>query len=500
MNDNQNWNTIGDQIKGAVQDALDSGDFRQLNDMVAGTVNSALSEAKRQVKMAAEDVKMAAKDVKEAGKDAAEGFRPGAGRYGGPGFNGQNGMPGGNGWYGGPRDTFHYRRRYDSRSRNGWYGSPRNGAAGNAGNGAQGNPGNGVPGNPGTSVRNFNNALVSRIKTRKVGRVAGTLYMVFGGIGTGLMGLGLLAFLILLAANGASAVISVMAVLSGVLLFAFLIMIERGCVKKERLKRAQRYVTLCNGNTYINIEDLAMHMGKSTRFILKDVKKMLKLGIFPEGHLDQKESCLMLDDATYREYLSLEKQRKVQEIEARVAAMKDKKAGKQPQQEVVMSNAVQENQEASQVIQNPELEAMIGQGQDFIRRLRDMNDNIEGEVISAKLFQLENLLKEIFDRVKEHPEQMPQMQKFMNYYLPTTLKLVQAYEEFDSVSAPGEDIVSAKAEIEKTLDTINKAFVELLNNLFRDSVFDVTTDAQVLQTMLVKEGLTKELEMEKVLR
>ena len=129
-----------------------------------------------------------------------------------------------------------------------------------------------------------------------------------------------------------------------------------------------------------------------------------------------------------------------------------------------------------------------------------MNDSIEGEVISAKLFQLENLLKEIFDRIKEHPEQMSQMQKFMNYYLPTTLKLVQAYSEFDSISAPGEDIISAKAEIEKTLDTINKAFVELLNNLFRDSVFDVTTDAQVLQTMLAKEGLTRDMEFEKVPR
>lgn len=500
MNDNQNWNTIGEQIKGAVQDALDSGDFRQLNDMVAGTVNSALSEARRQVKMAADDVKMAVKDVKEAGKEAAEGFRPGAGHYGGPGYNGHNRMPGGSGWYGGPRDTFHYRKRHDGQKRSGWYGNPGDVVPGSTGSGFPGNPGNGASGNPGNMVKNFNNALASRIKTRKVGQVAGTLYMVFGGIGTGLMGLGLLTFLILLAVNGASSVVSTLSVLTGVLLLASLIMIERGCVKKERLKRAQRYVTLCNGNTYINIEDLAMHMGKSERFILKDVKKMLKLGIFPEGHLDQKESCLMLDDATYREYLSLEKQRKAQEMEARVAAMKDKKAGKLPQQKAVMPNETQEKQENKEIIQDPELEAMIDQGQDFIRRLRDMNDNIEGEVISAKLFQLENLLKEIFDRVKEHPEQMPQMQKFMNYYLPTTLKLVQAYEEFDSVSAPGEDIISAKAEIEKTLDTINKAFVELLNNLFRDSVFDVTTDAQVLQTMLVKEGLTKELEMEKVLR
>lgn len=129
-----------------------------------------------------------------------------------------------------------------------------------------------------------------------------------------------------------------------------------------------------------------------------------------------------------------------------------------------------------------------------------MNDNIAGEEISAKLFRLENLLKEIFDCLKEHPEQMPQMKKFMNYYLPTTLKLVGAYEEFDTLSEQGPDIKEAKEEIEKTLDAINAGFAELLNKLFRETAYDVTTDARVLQTMLAKEGLTADKELEKVLR
>ena len=79
----------------------------------------------------------------------------------------------------------------------------------------------------------------------------------------------------------------------------------------------------------------------------------------------------------------------------------------------------------------------------------------------------------------------------MEYYLPTMLKLVEQYAEFDRMSSPGEDVQEAKAEIEKTLDMINQAFVTLLNNLFRDAAFDASADAQVLQTMLAKEGLTE---------
>lgn len=67
---------------------------------------------------------------------------------------------------------------------------------------------------------------------------------------------------------------------------------------------------------------------------------------------------------------------------------------------------------------------------------------------------------------------------------------MEAYEDFDKISMPGPEIVAAKAEIERTMDIINQAFSELLSNLFQNAVLDATTDAQVLQTMLAREGLT----------
>ena len=196
---------------------------------------------------------------------------------------------------------------------------------------------------------------------------------------------------------------------------------------------------------------------------------MLQLGFFPEGHLDNKGECLMLDTATYEEYLKIENERQAfEQEEAEKAKIREQAAA-----------------------QNQELESMLREGKDYIEKLHHLNDIIEGEVISEKLYRMENLLREIFERVKESPEQMPKMRKLMSYYLPTTIKLLQAYSEFDDVSTPGQDIISAKAEIEKTIEIINEAFVELLNKLFQTSAFDAAADAQVLQTMLAKEGLTK---------
>ena len=93
-------------------------------------------------------------------------------------------------------------------------------------------------------------------------------------------------------------------------------------------------------------------------------------------------------------------------------------------------------------------------------------------------------------QVQEHPEKLPDIRRLMNYYLPTTLKLLNVYEEFDSQPVQGENIRSAKQQIEATLDTINVAFENLLDKLFTDEVLDVSSDITVLETMLKQEGLT----------
>ena len=310
--------------------------------------------------------------------------------------------------------------------------------------------------------------MTSLVKMEKKGNVSGTLCTVFGGIGLGFSGLGLLVQLLLAAFQAAS--LSA-AILPGVLSLVFLEMISYGNGQRRRLQRAEKYLELCGTKMYGVINEMARYTGKSVRYVRRDLRKMLKAGMFPDGHLDDKETCFMLNNVIYRQYLETEK-----------AYLEQKKE---------QNTAGTDTQDTEQSRREQELHSIVAEGMEYIRHLRDLNDRIEGEAISEKLYRLENLLKEIFDRVQEHPEQMHRMHKLMDYYLPTMLKLVEQYAEFDEISSPGDDILDAKKEIEKTLDMINQAFVTLLNNLFRDAAFDASADAQVLQTMLAKEGLTE---------
>ena len=75
---------------------------------------------------------------------------------------------------------------------------------------------------------------------------------------------------------------------------------------------------------------------------------------------------------------------------------------------------------------------------------------------------------------------------------------MEAYEEFDSIPTPNEEILQAKNELEKTIDTINESFAQLLNQMYQESVLDATTDAKVLQTMLAKDGLSGDHAFDKI--
>ena len=79
----------------------------------------------------------------------------------------------------------------------------------------------------------------------------------------------------------------------------------------------------------------------------------------------------------------------------------------------------------------------------------------------------------------------------MEYYLPTAVKLLEAYKDLDAQPVQGENIISSKREIEETLDTLNGAFEVLLDDMFQDTAWDVSSDVSVLKTMLAQEGLTE---------
>lgn len=139
---------------------------------------------------------------------------------------------------------------------------------------------------------------------------------------------------------------------------------------------------------------------------------------------------------------------------------------------------------------NEELDKMIRDGALAIGEMKRLNDSITDEKLSAAIDRLEALSQKIFDAVRQNPDKLPQIRKFMDYYLPTTLKLLNAYDRAAATGISGENIDSTKRKVEEIMDTIVTAFARQLDSLYGSEALDISTDITVLETMLAREGLS----------
>ena len=244
--------------------------------------------------------------------------------------------------------------------------------------------------------------------------------------------------------------------------------------------RFNTYKRILGQKTYCALDKLARSVGKSSSFVRKELSRMIDDGLFLEGHMDKEGRNLITSDETYRNFeksrLALE-QRQKEEAKAQLAA-----ARSEPEPAP----------KAKEKARDPQVQEVLDRGNEFLRQIRKCNDAIPGAEISEKISRIELLVRRIFQRAQTHPEIIPDLKKLMDYYLPMTVKLLNAYADMDAQPVQGETIQASKQEIEDTLDTLNLAFEKLLDSVFQDTAMDVSSDISVLQTLLAQEGLVED--------
>lgn len=301
-------------------------------------------------------------------------------------------------------------------------------------------------------------------------QAGGTALMAVGYTIAGVSAVVLLIMVIVGIVTGWTAAPAIATGIFTALLAGASVMAWRGTSLVGRVRRFRKYVEGLGGRTYCSVKELAQQLGKSEKYVKSDLRRLIKSGWFRQGHLDRMETCLIVSNETYMQYEQSQKQLELRQKE-------EQENRKRIQQETAgLSDEVKE---------------MIRTGEEYIRKIQKSNDAIPGEEISNKISYMQTVVERIFQRVKESPECADDLRKFMDYYLPTTVKLLDAYEELDRQPVQGENIGSSKQEIEKTLDTLNLAFEKLLDSLFEETAWDVSTDISVLHTMLAQEGLTE---------
>lgn len=145
---------------------------------------------------------------------------------------------------------------------------------------------------------------------------------------------------------------------------------------------------------------------------------------------------------------------------------------------------------------DPEVDKIIDEGREYLKKLRAADDAIPDETLSEDITRMERASADIFRYIADHPEKAQQIRKFMNYYLPTTMKLLNSYQRLSAQNVKGENITSTLFNIAGMMHTVADAFEKQLDSLYAEEAMDISADITVFETLLKQEGFVEEEKQE----
>ena len=228
-----------------------------------------------------------------------------------------------------------------------------------------------------------------------------------------------------------------------------------GIQRGRQNKRLSRYKTLMGPRPTLDLHMASEATGIKYSTVLDDIQKMTDRGEFGNAFVDVARGMLILDASSYTPPQPA-----------------------QPEQPETAQSVAADAAEVSKLTDN-----------EVLTRIRDVNDAIANPEISRQIDQIGMLTAKIFQLVDENPEKEQEIRSFTAYYLPQTLKILNAYARLERQGVEGQNITEAKARIESMLDKLVSGYANQLDRLFGSEMLDITTDITVMEQMLARDGL-----------
>ena len=231
-------------------------------------------------------------------------------------------------------------------------------------------------------------------------------------------------------------------------------MLGSGLAMNRSMKRYAQYLAVMGDRPAMSVEELARVTGFSQRRVTKDLQAMISKGFFGgKAYLNRELGYFFRSSQADEDW-----QRRQEEAEEAAAPPKEAEEGYSG----------------------------------ILRNIRRANDRIADPVLSAKIDRLEEVTSKIFQAVEADPKKRSSIDTFLNYYLPTTQKLLDSYAEFEATGVEGANLGQAKDRIEKTMDSIVAGFEHQLDELYKMDAMNVDSDIRVMETMLRRDTASAE--------
>ena len=225
--------------------------------------------------------------------------------------------------------------------------------------------------------------------------------------------------------------------------------------RKAKRKEAafRRCMTVTGDKGVVKLKGLAATLGMTEEELEKQLTEMLDDGWYGDrAYLDHARGLLVIEPEFMRDVYKAEDEAKA------TAKQREKRAARTEYEKI-------------------------------IDEIEEVNREIADEAMSEKIATMQEMTAAIFQEVEAHPEKKPQIQRFMNYYLPTTLKMLKSYARIEAQGVSGANMAKAKADIESIADTLVEGYKKQLDTLYRSEAVDIAGDVSLIDSMMKRDGL-----------
>ena len=253
--------------------------------------------------------------------------------------------------------------------------------------------------------------------------------------------------------------------MSGMILVLNILLITYVISIRNFRKRYQRYYNVLRFRRIQLMDDLSAYVGVNEKKVIRDLEYAIRKKLIPQGHFGTDHIFLLVSDEAYERYK--EKQ-----------AVFDRYYQKQIEERARMNERTAQIQE------------ILDQGEVYVKKIHESNDLIKDKLISQKLERMEKVVAMIFHETDINPDQADRLGMLLNYYLPSTEKLLESYIEIDERTVKTKSLDHTRREIEDALDLLNDSFEKMLDHFYREKEVDILSDISAMEKMMKQEGLT----------
>ena len=263
------------------------------------------------------------------------------------------------------------------------------------------------------------------------------------------------------------------------------VLLGTGRAAAKRVRRIREYAGIWGNQGFVMTEDLRRRTGYSMKKITRDLQFFLESRLIPSARMDEQKTCLMLTEEAGRQYdAAMEAKREREREELKEAAAGEKDGQTDANRSSAGNNAAGENLTGEE----RQLREFQNMGGRYLQEIRDWRQKIRTPEMTEKIGRLELLLGRIFLCVQQYPENISRADRLTEYYLPSVLKLIRVYADLEGQPIQSANIIKTRMEIAESLDMVNQALEAMYDDLFQDVALDISSDIQVLETMLAKDG------------